>query len=245
MQRLTDQNSYFKKLTWLRLLKTIKLILITLGFFSLIMLVLAFTSLPYCANNWLGTYKSKCACVPEYVVMFGGSGMPSENNLIRLYYTAAIANNYPSCIIIMAHPIDSSVYAEMINELTKKGIDTSRIFFEKQGTNTRSQVLFLEKDFPQLKSSNVIIVTSPEHILRTVLTYKKLGFKKCCGYPAFGSDMNIDLSFNSKKIGGSKFIPDIGGNLSFRYNFWNYLKLEITCLREYTALFYYWLNNWI
>ena len=40
-------------------------------------------------------------------------------------------------------------------------------------------------------------------------------------------------------------MPDISGNPDLRYTFWNYLKLEITCLREYVAIAYYWMNDWI
>ena len=34
-------------------------------------------------------------------------------------------------------------------------------------------------------------------------------------------------------------MPEVGNNLNIRYNFWNYLKLEITCLREFSAIAYY------
>jgi uncharacterized SAM-binding protein YcdF (DUF218 family) len=240
-----DQESSLRKSIWLTLLKTIKIFLISLGSIALLLLVIAFTPLPYRAIHWLGTVKSRCIIKPEYIIMFGGSGMPSENNLIRLYYTAAIADKYNTCKIIIAHPLDSAVYADMVNELTIRDIDSARIYFEKRGTNTRSQILNISKNFPQLKNSGIIIVTSPEHIYRSILAFNKLGYKNICGIPAFESDMFVDLSFSAKKIGGRKFIPDIGRNLSIRYNFWSYLKMEITCLREYTALIYYWLNNWI
>jgi uncharacterized SAM-binding protein YcdF (DUF218 family) len=240
-----NQVSFIKIVIWPRLLKTFKIFLVTLGLGALAMIVLSFTPLPYKANHWLGTYKSECYFEPGYIVMFGGSGMPSGDNLIRLYYTAQIANKYGNCKIIIAHPLDSDVYADMINELIVRKIELARIYFEKYGTNTRSQVLCLAKDFPHIKNVGIVIVTSPDHVLRSVLAFRKLGFKKICGCPAFESDMNIDLSYNAKKIGGRKYIPDIGGNLGIRYNFWNYLKLEITCLREYTALFYYLLNDWI
>jgi uncharacterized SAM-binding protein YcdF (DUF218 family) len=240
-----DQNSYLKIGFWPRLIKTIKIFLIIIGSISVIMLILSFTSLPYRAIHFLGTYKSKCYFKPDYIVMFGGSGMPSEDNLIRLYYTAAIAEKYGECNIVIAHPIDSVTYADMITELTIRNIDLSRIFFEQHGTNTRSQALFISKEFPQMKNSRIVIVTSPEHILRSVLTFRKLKFIKTSGCPAFESDMYTDLSFNARRIGGKKYIPDIGGNLGLRYNFWNFMKMEITCLREYTAIFYYWLNDWI
>jgi len=170
--------------------------------------------------------------------------MPSEENLIRLYYTAVVGNtgNFP---VIVAHPFDSTVYDKIKQELMIRGIDSSRIFFEKSGSNTRAQALNLVKYFPETVHSKIVLVTSPENVLRSVLVFRKLGFTNVGGCPAFGSDMNIDLSFDSNLLGGKKYIPDVGNNLKLRYNFWNYLKLEIICLREFTALGYYKLMGWI
>jgi hypothetical protein len=53
------------------------------------------------------------------------------------------------------------------------------------------------------------------------------------------------LKYSHKKLGGKKFTPDVSENMGLRYNYWNYLKLEITCLREFAALCYYKVNGWI
>jgi hypothetical protein len=57
--------------------------------------------------------------------------------------------------------------------------------------------------------------------------------------------MFIDLGYGHRRIGGKAWVPDVSQEAGLRYTFWNYLKLEITCLREYVAIAYYWLNDWI
>ena len=95
------------------------------------------------------------------------------------------------------------------------------------------------------KDGRISIVTAPENMYRTLRSFEKVGFKGVCGTPAFDHAMFVDLDYDHRKIGGRKVVPDVSGNLDLRYNFWNYLKLEITCLREYAAIAYYRLNGWI
>ena len=47
-----------------------------------------------------------------------------------------------------------------------------------------------------------------------------------------------------RKLGGNEAIPSIE-SVKMRYTFFNYLKLEITCAREYFALAYYKIKGWI
>ena len=88
-------------------------------------------------------------------------------------------------------------------------------------------------------------MTAPENMYRTLRSFEKVGFNDVCATPAFDHAMFIDLDYDHRRIGGKKAVPDVSGNLDLRYNFWNYLKLEITCLREYAAIAYYKLNGWI
>ena len=227
------------------ILKTLKIITVTLGCIAFIMCILAFTSAPYWTRYWLGTTQGKYCFNPDYIVMLGGSGMPSEDNLMRLYHTAIVAKKYPKATVFILHPKDSTVYWKMKNELIDKQIDSSRISFDSIGTNTRAQALGLLKINPKIIDSKIVIVTSPEHVLRSILVFRKAGFKNVGACPAMDSDMNIDLSFDGKKLGGRRYIPDVGKNINMRYNFWSYLKIEIICLREFTALGYYKLKGWI
>src|SRR5688572_7905703 len=86
--------------------------LVILGCFFLILLVLAFTRIPFDVHRWLGSENSEFDFEPTAIVMLGGSGMPSESNLIRLFYVKELALNFPQARIFILHPQDSSVVAE-------------------------------------------------------------------------------------------------------------------------------------
>ena len=92
---------------------------------------------------------------------------------------------------------------------------------------------------------SILLVTSPEHLYRSVLTFKKAGFLKVDGIPAFEKDIETDLSFRAGLLGGKSYVPDVGGNVVLRYKFWNYLEYELEIIREYVAIGYYWLMGWI
>lgn len=92
---------------------------------------------------------------------------------------------------------------------------------------------------------SILLVTSPEHLYRAVLTFRKAGFLKVDGVPAFEKDIETDLSFRAGLLGGRSYVPDVGDNVVLRYKFWNYLEYELEILREYVAIGYYWLMGWI
>ncbi len=177
--------------------------------------------------------------------MLGGSGMPSESNLIRLYYLQNLAIKFPQSKIIITHPHDTSVVMEMVDFINKMGVDENRISIMLKGTNTREQASELIAAFPNLKSSKIVIVTSPENMYRSILTFKKLNFGEVGGEPAYENAMYVDLSYDRKKLGEKYYVPDVSENMSLRYDFWNYLKLEVTVLREFAAILFYKLNGWI
>lgn len=216
-----------------------------LGAIFIILLILSFTRVPFDIYRWLGEYGTEYQFKPEKIIMLGGSGMPSESNLIRLYYTADIAQHFPSASIIIAHPEDTAVTNLMGKYLNRNGVDSTRINYMLIGTNTREQVLNLQKSFEGLEQNKIIVITSPENMYRTISVFEKLKFRHITGVSAFENAMFVDLNYNHQQIGGKVYSPDVSGSLNLRYNFWNYLKLEITCLREFAAIFYYKLNGWI
>ena len=226
----------------------LKWLFISLGAIFLILNILALTPAPFYMHRCLGedsawkkdSTKNFC---PDYIIMFGGAGMPSESNLIRLYYTAEIANklNKP---VILVHPEDSVCQAEMTNYLTRNGIPTDSILYMTGGSNTRSQSVCLADSFPQLKTVSALIVTAPEHLSRTLKCLKKCGISNIYGIGAFESTVDFDLTLDKQKLKGNKFVPDIEST-NLRYTYWNYLQLEIVCFREYFAMAYYWAKGWI
>lgn len=225
--------------------------LMFLGFVFSVALILSFTSLPFWGYYWLGTSKSEIQEQPEYIVLLGGGGMPSESNLMRAYFVCRAAAQSPQSKIVISIPGDTadrrSTARLVAAELLQKGIETSRIRYEKNGTNTRSQALELLKlNGENLCGKSILLITSPEHMRRAVLTFRKAGFRSVGALPAFENALEANLIFKDKELGGNKLpVPEIGGSISVRYQFWNHLKYELLVAREMTALTYYKLKGWI
>ena len=215
------------------------------GGIALLLLVLSFTSLPYHMHRWLGIAGGITTGPVNSIIVLGGSGMPSGPELLRLHYAAEVAEDNPSARILIVHPLDTTVAELMAEELIIRGVDPARIRLALEGTNTREQALLLTENDPTFKSEKVALITAPENMYRSLAVFRKLGYTQVLGVPAFDNPMFIDLSYRHKKIGGKAYVPDLGDNLALRYNFWNYLKLEITCLREAVAYGYYKLNGWV
>ena len=241
-------------------------LLAVLGAIALLMIILALTSAPFWIWYNLGVKKAGVHRPPDFIILMGGGGMPSESGLIRCWYAAKAADHFTRSKVIIAlpgNPADSlSSVNQMKRELVLRGVAPERIFFEDSGTNTRAQAINIWKQvkgyalksnrnyaippFSMLHSQcSILIVTSPEHLYRAVLAFQKAGFLKTDGIPAFEEDIEGDLSFIAKKLGGRKFIPDIGENITLRYQFWTQLHYETLIIREWLALGYYKLKGWI
>ena len=226
-------------------------ILISFGVFFLILICLSFTNLPFWGYYWLGTSVSKVTEKPDYIVLLGGGGMPSESNLMRAYFVCQAAGESPESRIIISIPGDTtdqkSTARLVAAELIRKGIEPQRIFYEEIGTNTRSQALQLQYFHSEnLTNKAVMLVSSPEHMRRAVLTFRKAGFTRISALPAFENAIEASLIFKDEELGGNKLpVPDIGSNITVRYQFWNHLKYELLIARELAALGYYKLRGWI
>jgi len=219
------------------------------GTLTIILVFISFTTLPFKGIYWLGTSGLKTESTPQYIIVMGGSAMPGQSALIRSYYAAMIAKEFNEAEIIIALPGDiydtTSSIRLMKKELEIRNINPSRIFLENEGKNTRDQALEIQKIIPSKKSS-IIIVTSPEHMRRSILAFEKVGFQEVNGIPAFDAVHDFELAFNDKDLGGkNRFLPEIGDNTQIRYQFWKHLEYEIIFMREMTALFYYNLKGWI
>jgi uncharacterized SAM-binding protein YcdF (DUF218 family) len=232
--------------------KIFRVILILLGAISLLLFTLAFTPVPFYAWYHLGTSNSGIHRPPDCIVVLGGGGMPSETGLMRSWYASRIAGKFPKAQIIIALPGDtadslSSVYL-MKAELVERGIEAARISFEPEGTNTRAQAVNLlptPQPPPLQERGSILLISSPDHIYRAVLTFKKAGFPRVDGLPAFERAIESDLNFNSRKIGGKRWVPDVGESIAIRYGFWTQLRYEQLVIREYAAIAYYWILGWV
>jgi uncharacterized SAM-binding protein YcdF (DUF218 family) len=246
-------------MTMFKKIRTVlKYLLITMGSIATILIILAFTSAPFWIWYGIGISKAGINRPPDCIVLLGGGGMPSESGLMRTWYTARAARYFTRSTVIIALPGDTADSRSAIHlmkaELVMRGISPERIQFEDSGTNTRSQALNIingnskfeirQSSFVNRKSS-ILLITSPEHLYRAVLAFRKAGFLKVDGLPAFEQAIESDITFNARKLGGRKFIPDIGSSITLRYQFWTQMNYELLILREFAAIFYYKLKGWI
>lgn len=224
-----------------------KIVLFT-GVLSLICVAVAFTTLPYRGLHWLGTSRSGNAGTPGYIVLLGGSGMPSESNLIRSWYAARAAHSYRGVPVVVVMPGDtadtSGTPVKIREELVLRGVEGSRILFGSRGTNTRSQALECAGLLDRERS--LLLITSPENMRRSVLSFTRAGFTKVAGLPAFENPSEADFTFRDDDLGSDPvLVPDVGKNFQVRYQVWTHLKYEILIAREAVALMYYRLRGWI
>ncbi len=218
------------------------------GFFFMGCLILSFTTLPFWGVHWLGTSLSKLEGIPGEIILLGGSGMPSESNLMRSWFAASAAAALPASRIWIVMPGDTadcrSTPAVIRKELTYRGVDPTRTRYVTEGANTRQQALCCA--LAMETSRPVLLVTSPENMRRTILCFRKAGFSAVNALPAFENAAEADFRFNDDDLEGKpSLLPDVGKNLQVRYQFWNHLKYEILIARELAALGYYKLRGWI
>lgn len=220
----------------------LKKLLLVLGAIFLLLIILSLTSIPYSAYRSLSLYKQQINGKADAVIMMGGSGIPSPNDLIRLYYTTIAAKENPDAVIVIAIPYNGMDSIEnrsvIIQKMKLDGIEGNRIIWANQGFNTRSQVVEISNLIPL--SSKIMVVSSPEHMYRAVRCFEKVGFGKVASLPTFEIPPNEIELLNKKDTDVTEL-----QNLNLRYNMWSYLEYEIKVLREYTAITYYWLHGWI
>ena len=210
------------------------------GSIALLMLFFSFTDIPYFAYHRLGTSGTHLQKEPDYIILFGGSGMPSPDGLIRAYYTAEMAEKYDSAKIIIANPDEMNAIrdssASYTNELLIRGIDSNRLHYDTLGYNTYTQVENIANLIIRKSNSipSVLVVTSPEHMYRSVKCLQKAGIDSVGGTASF--ELPLDEIQLIKKGKVTKLEKD---KLALRYNMWSYLNYELIVMREYMAIVYY------
>jgi uncharacterized SAM-binding protein YcdF (DUF218 family) len=238
-------RSYIRKL-----LHGFRYILTGMGGIFLLAVILSFTDYPFWAYYWLGTHNTDLNITPQLIVIMGGGGMPSPDGLMRCYYGASVGSEYPSAKIIIAVPGDTNLHEDspellMARELILRGIDSSRIMYESEGHNTRTQALNISSMIGKQASDSIAvrIITSPEHMLRSVAAFRKIGFANVGGKPSFEKDIDEQLLIKKNVNRRERQLEERA--LGFRYNMWNYMKYEITVMREYCAIAYYKIRGWM
>lgn len=226
------------------LVRRLRPLFTALGIAFALLIVLAFTRLPYDAHRALGRAAGECTGAVDLLVVLGGSGMPSGAELRRLHHAAELAANHPTAAVWVIHPGDPAVIGAMVDELIFRGVQPARIKQLNEGDNTRAQALAVLREVGE-KPLRIALVSAPENMYRSVKAFRRAGHRTVCGAPAWDHAMDHDFTYTHRRIGGKAYVPDVSAATDLRYTFWNYLKLEITCLREYVAIAYYALNGWI
>jgi len=217
-------------------------VVVVFGVFFLVMILLAFTSIPYHAYHALGNPPNGLNCHADVIVVFGGRAMPSADALVRTYFASLAAKKYHNAEVIIAIPGNPDslnaqpyLYAQ---ELMLRGVDSNRISFEYKGYNTHSQVHNISGMYNDVKSSvNIYVVSSTEHIYRCVMAFKKAGFQHVGAQHVQETDINPNLL--------NQNCNDKSKSLHVRYNIWTYVIYQVKVLREYVAIGYYKIKGWV
>lgn len=236
---------FHKDIFWIRFKTISSWCFKLLGVIAFCLFLLSFSDIPYYAYRNLSMEDVQLKSDPKYIVMLGGSGMPSPDGFIRCYYTAQNALHFSGAKIILAHPgngADSTKQLKlMAHELIIRGVDSSRISFEPNGFNTHTQA---ENICALIGKENltapVLLISSPEHMCRALKSFQKQGFVSIGTAPAFDSPLSETQIKNKSKTGKNQV-----KNSDLRYNLWSYLHYELLVLREYCALAYYKVQGWI
>lgn len=197
-------------------------------------LLLGFTGLPRGLTDWLCGRRLPACERPTHIVVLGGGGIPSATGLIRTYYAAAFGRAATQAVFIVALPAagepERQSVGRMRDELVLRGIPAEAIRLETRGRNTREQAANIRALLgPPATDERVVLVTSPTHIRRAVLCFRRAGFARATGLPAD----------NTAAEG------DPGPRTQWRYGFWNNLTFQIEVARELTALLVYRLRGWL
>lgn len=223
--------------------RLLRVLINVLGAVALLMLVLALTPLPGYALRWLSHAGPESATDPDVIVLMGGGGIPSETGLMRSYETATQARRHPKARVILAMPFEPGETngrpGAVVRELILRGVDADRITQEGQGRHTREQALLVWNMVGGKNPPAVLVVSSPEHVRRSVLAFRKAGFPQVSGMGTHSQVLEADLSLAQGRL------PRPDQTTLLRYQVWEGVILQIRVLREGTALLYYKLKGWI
>jgi uncharacterized SAM-binding protein YcdF (DUF218 family) len=209
---------------------------------------LAVFGLPSALMGWM-----RCANVarpegaPRRIVILGGSGMPSPTTLSRAYYGAQCALAHPRAACIVALPAvgnpDDEAVGRLREELVLRGVSGKRVRLETEGRNTHAQAVNIARMVGRAgRVEPVVLVTSPYHMRRAYLCFRKAGFEKLIVLPALSTGSESD--YRRAQAAWSGFDPrGLLGHM--RYGFWSTLTAEVWIARELCGLAIYKLRGWI
>ena len=235
-----------------KLMRCGKILFISFSSFLILVVLFAFTTGPYYLYHWLGTSKSEFHFKPQCIIIMGDAGYPGESSLIRSWYAAETWRKNPSATVVITQPAAACIRPEFSDawgirkDLMIRGVDSTKIILEIKGKNTREEGMEVMRIFPGAEKQRCVLITSPEHMRRSILTFEKLGFKYLGGIPTWNATGPVDLDYKDSNLGGNNVpLPEVGGSVQLRYQFWNHLRYQVICYRELMGLAWYQLRGWI
>ena len=201
---------------------------------AVVFVVVGLVGIPRSVANWITMAGEPLEQDPITIVVLGGGGIPSESGLIRTYFGAEASHRYPEADVIVSLPTetdpDTSSVGRMRDELVMRGVPANLVQMEYQALNTHQQSEAIRDMLGRDRLQEpVLIVTSPEHMRRSVLAFRRSGFVNVGGLPAVGAGADAYM----------------GEGVLCRYGFWSTLQTEIAFLRETIALLYYRARGWV
>jgi len=179
-------------------------------------------------GRWLQVKDLPAMTNPDWIVVLGGGGIPSESGLIRCYYGSTTWKKYPEATCIVSLPADDdpevSSVGLMKKELLMRGVPEEKILMETKAVNTRQQAQFLMEQFGEtFQTGRVMLVSSPFHLRRAVTSFEQAGCEQ------------VGV-LSAASIGAE---ADFGAGTFFRYTLWGILEDQAVILRELVALTWY------
>ena len=223
---------------------------------------LQFTEVPWKAFSRLaedGAGESE-GWTPTHILVLGGSGVPGESALMRLWYAAEAARELPEAPVWMALPCEENDGSNPIAraytaELESHGVEAGRCSPRACGRNTREQAVALVQDLEE-ESARVLVVTSPEHIRRACGAIRRAAREAQSAVEVRGRP-TFNLSIDDSPRAGGKELPEhsmaeevasatnLGSGQMFRYDIWSNARYTLDASREYIAILYYRIRGWI
>lgn len=190
--------------------------------------------LPGGLSHWVTASDWTAEGAPEYVVVLGGGGIPSESGLMRTFYAAHYGTNLVGSTFVVCLPADgdpsTSSVGAMRDELVLRGIAADTIRMERRGRNTHEQAVGVRSLLGrEALTRPVLIVSSPTHMRRAMLCFQHEGFTDLRSAPA-------------RSVGAE---ADLGAGVGVRYQFWRNVETQVRVIRELVALAYYWARGWV
>lgn len=241
--------------------------LAVLGGVSVLGVALQFSGIPWKVHVFLAEdgvkWESDVArWTPTHILVLGGSGIPGESGLMRLWYAAETSKACPAVPVWIALPCaegerDDLAAVAYMEELQLRGIDAGRCEPRACGENTHAQAVGLVRELEGGGQARVLVVTSPEHVRRACLTVRRAARDagatiEVRGLSAenlsledHGPEMVVTETAESEEKATGATESQVSAPEALRYEFWNHARYSLDAARECVALAYYRVKGWI